>query len=383
MKRLFLSSALAIFLSLVWINAVLAQGAPQAFISGNVVNGSAGGQNPQSGVVIAHFHNSEKWLEDVQTQLSPDGTFIFNDLNSRVGLSYVIEFAYQGVSYFSADADLLTQDNPPVSIIVYETTSSRDELGVGMGYIGITPVESAVHVEEDYWINNLGDRTYVELKRFENSSGILGFTLSSDATNLNINDPSFGVKELGASAAIIEAFSVLPGEPSTEITYAYDLPGRENFTFYRSYDLPVNTLQITLYSSSVGLEGTGLQFIDQSDSVGGHTSTYRMNALAIGQSFSIRFVPLTQVINQSTSYRAATLGGIILLILSAALSVGIWISKTIPPIPGQIRSMIEELAKVEARHRKKGISEKEYRRENAELRDQIRKQLKKIPDLRI
>lgn len=378
MKRALLIAILALSLCLALVGTVSAQVKNGASITGNIVNGTQGGMTPQSGMVIAHFHNAEKWTDDLQTQLSPNGTFAFYDLTSQVGLSYIIEFSYLGVSYYSPDADLLTQNNPPVVITVYETTSNRADLGIGMGYIGITPGDGVIHVEEDYWVNNLGDHTYVDIKHFDNSSTILGFSLPANATNLVFTDPAFGGKDLTGSAATIDAFSVHPGESSMEITYAYDLPDNGDFTFSRSYSLPVNSLQVTMYSSSLGLQGSGLQLIGQSDTVGGHSSTFQMSSLSTGQLLSFTFVPLSTVLAQSPSYRTATIGGIILLLLSVLLSFGIWISKSTPPMPYEVQPLIKDLAKVEAEHQSRSIPDKVYRRERADLREQIKKRLKKL-----
>lgn len=360
--------------SLIVTGKVSAQNTTGTTILGKVENGTSGSSLPSSATIILRFHNADQWTDVFQTEMAADGTFVFNDLEKEVGLTYVIGVVYQGVPYHTAEAVLAEGQNPPAIVTIYETTNDRAVLNVGLGYIGFTPENEIVHVVEDYWINNLSDRTYIDVKKFDNYSASMGFALPSDAVNLGVEDPGYGEKQLSVPSADMETFYILPGNSSTEVKYAYDLPGGERFSFERVFGIPVDTLQIALFSDTLGLQGTDLQYVDQSDAVGGHSSLYQINPLPQGKSFTISFMPIanlgltgaSQVSNSKTSVLTLA-GSIFVLLLSMGMAYWIWNSDKPVDMPLSIKPLIMELANLERQRRIGAIPEKNYQRKRAEL----------------
>lgn len=369
---------LVLVLMVVFYGTVSAQQDEAAVITGRVVNGSSGGGLPSSTTIILRFHTADQWTDVFQTQMSADGSFSFEDLSKQVGDSYFVGVVYQGVPYHSADAILQAGQNSPVTITIYETTNDRSFISVGLGYIGFTPESGTVHVVEDYWVTNSSDRTYVDVKRFDNYSASLGFNLPAEAGNLNVEDPGFGAKGLDIPATNIETYYLLPGDSATEIKYAYDLPDNNNFEFKRSFAIPVNSLQIGMFSSTLGLQGSNLQYLSQSDEVGGHSSLYQFNLLAAGQSVSVSFVPLAALGTDSSNQAASAspsllsiLGGIIILLLSIGMAYWIWNSPVQMKIPVDAQPIVDDLAQLELAHKNKTISDKAYKKNRTELRKKI------------
>ena len=247
-------------------------------LSGQVANGTGGADPPGGFTVFALVidENAESIVGRVETVTEPDGSFFIDVATADPGQFYRV-VVDDGI--YTPYVDVLPDfADEPISLTVYQRTTSLDEISV-TSYSMVIPVVDAsqrvIGVLSAVNLVNTGDEVYVadltdpdltgfNLLRFNLPVGYHELTVESDL-------PSGNVMEIGTGFAISNP--VPPGEYSMVISYSAPFEDGE-FSYPLRLPFGAETVSILLPEDAGTVTGLGLM---------------RSEAVAIGDGQYIRY----------------------------------------------------------------------------------------------
>lgn len=235
-------------------------------ISGQVVNGTKGGESPAEVTVFVLVidETEEAIVERVETVTEVDGTFALDVAEVSESQFYRV-VVDDGV--YTPYVDVLPEDaDKEVTLTVYESTTSLDEISVttysmvipvidgSTGVLGVLAAVNLVNSGDTVYIADLTDPalTGFKLLRFNLPEGYQELTVESDL-------PSGNVMEINTGFAISNP--VPPGEYNMVISYTASFEGGE---FVYPFRLPFGAESVTIliHEESGTVSGLGLQQIE-------------------------------------------------------------------------------------------------------------------------
>ena len=240
-------------------------------ITGRVINGTSGGTDVGKQEVNLHVINAAGEV-DVTRSSTGGGRFRFEEVKVDVGSSYTLTAEYQDVVY-SVGLDPSNLEEP-AQLMVYDTTSSLEEVRVGADVMlirGADGSERLVSAFEVVTVVNEGDRTFVpdisepaqmRFLRFSVPTGIGGLRVSSDL-------PGGEVIDVPTGFALIAP--VTPG--SHQLTFSYTIPyAGSELQLTRSFPMGVETFRLLLERESGVIRDPG--FLDALPPAGAEGDTH-------------------------------------------------------------------------------------------------------------
>ncbi len=212
--------ALAAALELSSPSASLAQVATD--VEGRVVNGTAGEEAPFGLSVTLSVFRLGDLQETLETVTGTGGGFAFSDVPGGEGHGYILSAEYGGIVYtYERDYPLPIE---PVTLMVYESTDSRDSIAVSSHSLvvgGVDPDGQTIEILELVGLENSGDRSFLaDLSQAQaGQMAFLRFSLPTTSTDLDVQSSMRGGTILQVDRGFAMTTPVKPGEH--EIAYSF------------------------------------------------------------------------------------------------------------------------------------------------------------------
>jgi hypothetical protein len=384
-RTAFVLACLVLLLAPAWASAPQ-QGA--VAVSGQVVNGTAGGAVPEDLEVTLHVFDGVDEMGVHTSAVSSDGTFRFEDLALGAGESALVETVYQDVVYASdLGVPETGQDELLLPVTIYETTEDPAAVLIAQVHIFISRVDDRFQFGEYYLVSNMGDRTFVGTGDSGTGRRItLLFTLPAGAEALSFDGPGLGERYLEREAGFVDTEPVIPGNATVEVLFSYELSYQEGTQIERRFDVEVNSVVMLLAVEGMALRGDDLISAGTLSTQMGPAVSYTAGPLATGDSLAFAIASDPQATMGSPSAPVAAVGGLS-PVRSAAreISVGLvalatavvvvyllWVSPGVPPLPEPARPLVESIVALEADFEAGQVSERDYQRRRRSLEQQLR-----------
>lgn len=275
-------------------------------------------------VTLVGFDSMDQVYE-AQTEVQPDGSYEFGNVEYALGRAYMATVDYQGLT-FSSDVyhslDSFPVDEIELPIAYYETTTDLSALRADRLHIFFDFTRSEViQVVELFIFNNTGNRVIVPEQP---GGGVIEYDLPEGAVNLQFQDSSLGDRYIQTENGFADSASILPGEGS-QILFAYDLPYSRKMNVDIPIPVPVDAAVIMLPSGTMKATSDQLQSTGSRDVQGISLDMYSASNLAAGSTLEIT---LSGKVTTTTGLEAGNTtglligGGVLGLVLVGA---GIWL----------------------------------------------------------
>lgn len=374
-------------------------------IKGTVVNRTPGGEKV-SGVSVDLLIFGENGEHEKKTvTAAEDGAFAFADL-AVAGRQYVVSTNFEGVTYYSEEVDLSKGgDASAVELAVYGTTTSGGDFSVSRSHLIVDydTDRKALVVLEMMVIENKGVRTFVggEQKTAEGKPVTLRIPLPEGATQVEFSE---GLNELQSSfqdGVVVDTKPVPPGQ--AQIVIQYLIPYQESAaTLVRKLDYPVERTIMLVRETTATLTAEGLPSMDSRDMAGTKYTQLSGDNLSAGQTISVNFANIpASVSSPANAGQPATTaqGGQNQLAFAAVALAGLGIvlgvgypmlrrrrPSRVPPADAEDTgegadewdNLVEAIAGLDDEFEAGGLSEDEYWRQRAELKERLKKLGRKV-----
>lgn len=350
-------------------------------ISGQVSNGTPGAGLPQAATIFLHFYNDSQVGNEYNTEMRPDGSFTFTDLDSEVGNNFVIYTEYLGIFYNSVESQLQSGENPSVDLVIYETTDDPADIFISSLYLLIYPTldEDTYQVTEVYKIENSGRRTYI------GSPTTFDWNPPAGARNIVFSEAESAERYIANGQGYSDTYPIRPAPYYLEMDVAYDLPFADQVAFSNQFEYPLQRAVVSGNLTDILISGDTFsesQLPEEQDYLNG---VYSGGPFAVGEPvrFDILYSPnahpragaAAAAPSKGLRFDPATLAlGLAALALVVFLSVMLFRQPNLPDCPAEIRPAIEGLAALEAKYKEGQISAEDYQAQKKILTAAIRRQ---------
>lgn len=380
-------------------SASLALADPDGTIRGQVGSGTGDG-GPVAGVEVELLTLLHRQGPPVITTTTSDedGQFTFENVDSDPQNAHVLRVTYAGQTYFS---ELITfdQDNKSldVPLVVYETTQDGSKIAVRRAHAIIEFEGNQVFVALLYFIDNLGDRTFVG----NEDRNTLHFTLPPDASELGFQDTTLSQHVVQEKDGFRLSQALTPGE--TQLVFSYALPyhhPRQSLAFTMTYDVP----DLVLLVSDVGqqVEAPGLTVQGQRQAQDTSYYTFAGADFQAGQVVRVNFenlpppqtaVPSSAAPPSAQTQRAQGLAdtlpwwtGLVMLLIGIGAAGAYAITQTSPASamsrPQALRrerdGLVRQIVQLEDRFETGRIGQSAFRKQRAALKQRLLRALREL-----
>lgn len=289
----FLWVALGLLLSLVLVAAVRAEGA--GILGGQLVNGTAGGQDPGSGLtVLLRVYRGESEEDTFETTTDAEGRFRFDGLDTDAGLEYWPEAVYGGVPFSSVEP--LRFDGEPTTlstpITVYETTDDDSAIRLDSVHIIAESFGEVLRIAEIHLVGNGGDRAYVGRGGDGGQGGTIVIPLPEQAVGVAFGEGTEADRFVEVEGGLADTAPVLPGPESSLIFFSYHLMVTgETVPLERRFSYPVTNLNMLVAQPGLTLESAQLQLMGVEPFQDRQYELYVAQSLAAGAPLIMELVP--------------------------------------------------------------------------------------------
>ena len=214
-------------------------------VSGKVINGTPNGKVPAGMTATLQFFTEEEWGNSYETTVEQDGSFVFKDLSSEIGNSYVIYVEYLGAVYTSPQFILDDNDYSSIEIVVYETTESTEDILINELYFLIYPEDDLVQITEVYQIINQGAYTFTGSPADVEAPATFRWTPPEGARNVKVSEPGLGQRFFQNGDQYYDSYPIRPQPYIHEVVFSYEIPSLRNLPIKRQLEFPVQSIYIT------------------------------------------------------------------------------------------------------------------------------------------
>lgn len=356
-------------------------------VTGNVVNGTADGQVPESGEPMLHLWDStgqEKGME--HGELLPDGTFRFENVPFVPGWRYASMLNYQDVTYFSEAGQVEAgQTELALPVTVYEATTATDAVRVAQQHVFFdAAAEGQVMVGEIYILSNSSDRTVALPAGAVAEMAPLGFTLPDRAQDINVENNRDG-RFKPTEAGFVDTAPLRPGGGTGQVVVRYTLPYEDALTYTLRTPWPVDALNLLVPAGSglTGLPpGETMQMGNSAE-----VAVFDVGPLKPGETLSLQLTgnltaPPAAPATSEPATPAATgspvppLASVAIVLGSLLLVLAVWFYRR-PAVDGDadgdvepadsFEGLVTEIALLDEAHEKGQIDEQDYTRRRSLL----------------
>jgi hypothetical protein len=253
--------AFGLLLSMVLVVVARAQGA--GVVEGKLVNGTADGQDPGSGLtVLLRVYRGELEEDTLETTTDAEGRFRFDGLDTDASLEYWPEAVYGGVSFSSAEPLQFGGEPITVSttITVYETTDDDSAIRLGSVHIIAESFGQVLRISEIHLLGNTGDRVYVGPDGDAGQGETIFVPLPEQGVGVAFGEGVAADRFVEVEGGLADTAPVLPGSESSLIFFSYHLMVTgETVPLERRFSYPVTSLNILVAQPGLTLNSEQLQ----------------------------------------------------------------------------------------------------------------------------
>ncbi len=212
-------------------------------VSGQVTNGTPGGNIPAGATLTLHMFDPPEFTEStLQTTLNEDGTYRFEDVPHQPGRAYLLSLQHEGVFFSSTVYTLQDTQRAALetSLEIFDITSDPAGILIDAGVMRITFSRFGLEVAEVLSINNTSDQLFLTDEVYSGNQRVaLRFPLPPGATGVGfepgMEGTRFFVSEDGT--AVIDTQPVRPG--GDDIFFSYLIPYRDGAIIEQEFLYPL------------------------------------------------------------------------------------------------------------------------------------------------
>ena len=354
-------------------------------IEGRVVNGTAGEEAPFGLTVTLSVFRLGDLQDTRETVTGADGGFAFIDVPGGEGHGYILSAEFGGIVYtYERDYPLPEE---PVSLMIYESTDSRDSISVSSHSLvvgGVDPDSQTVEILELVGLENSGDRSFLaDLSQAQaGQMAFLRFSLPTTVTDLDVQSSMRGGTILQVDRGFAMTTPVKPGEH--EIAYSFRTSysaGRLTF----DHGLPFGAAAFRVLLPE-GVGRVSSQELQEMEPLTLGDRTYQGlegSDLQAGERVVLNFTDLPQPSLLARVRSAATDDAFVLV--SIPIALGAWLlallgyvllrsgrpASAAAGVQADRAAVISSIALLDDRFRNGEIERQEYLRERWELKDRL------------
>ena len=300
--------ALGLLLSLGLVGTVRAEGA--GIIEGQLVNGTADGQAPGSGLtVLLHAYRGELEEDTLETTTDAEGRFRFDGLDTDGGLEYWPEAVYGGVSFSSAEA-LQFDDEPTTfstTITVYETTNDDSAIRLDSVHIIAESFGEVLRISEIHLFGNGSDRAYVGSDGDGEQGGTVFIPLPEQGVGVAFGQDTADDRLVEVEGGLMDTAPVPPGRESSLVFFSYHLMVTgETVPLERRFSYPVTNLNMLVAQPGLTVRSDQLQSMGIEPFQDRQYELYATQNIPADAPLIMDFVPVETAGDAETTGMAAT-----------------------------------------------------------------------------
>ncbi len=240
---------------------VRAQGA--GILDGQVVNGTAGGQDPGSDLtVLLHVYRGELEEDTLETTTDAEGRFRFDGLDTDEGLEYWPETVYGNVPFSSAEPLQFSGESATLNttITVYDTTDDDSAIRLDSVHMIAESFGEVLRISEIHLLGNAGDRVYVGSVDGAGQGESVFIPLPEQAVGVAFGEGAEADRFVEVEGGIASTDPVPPGPESSLVFFSYHLVVTgETVPLERRFSYPVTNLNILVAQPGLTLQSEQLQ----------------------------------------------------------------------------------------------------------------------------
>jgi hypothetical protein len=383
------------------IAPVRAEGA--GILEGQVMNGTADGQDPGSGMaVLLHVYRGDLEEDTLETTTDAGGRFRFDGLDTDASLEYWPEAVYGGVSFSSAEPLQFGGEPITVSttITVYEPTDDDSAILLNSVHIIAESFGEVLRISEIHLLGNTGDRVYVGSDGDAGQGETIFIPLPEQGVGVAFGEGVAADRFVEVEGGLADTAPVLPGSESSLIYFSYHLMVTgETIPLERRFSYPVTNLNMLVAQPGLTLRSEQLQSMGTELFQGLQYELYVTQALAADAPLAMEFVPMETAGSAETTGMPATSGqgmtGVstrgnqrVLLPIGAALAAFAvlgavlypQVTRRVAPVPvsgpnltadPEARRLVAELASLEESFEAGELDEAAYERRRSDLYEEL------------
>jgi hypothetical protein len=230
--------------------AALAQESAAGTISGQVVNGTAGGGSV-AGIEVSLIPFVNGVAGETRTTLADDeGKFQFD--NAAIDNEYLVSTKYMDVNYYYPVAFETGTTAAYVEVNVCDATDSDEAIRVEQAHTIINEEEKDLLVTQILVLVNDGDKTYV------GTNGVLVFTLPQGATGFQALQEQAPDFEFLDNNRVTYLVPFPPGERQVVYSYTLPVPSYNGLTVPLQVDYPTDVLDLMVAGEGIEVAATQL-----------------------------------------------------------------------------------------------------------------------------
>jgi hypothetical protein len=215
----------------------------EGVISGQVVNGTAGGGSVAGVEITLLTYIDDSLADTVTTVTDDDGKFRFDGVNPAY--EYLVSARYLEVDYYNQVEFESGTMEANLEVGVCDTTASDDLISSGLTRKIIDVGEESLLITELHWLFNDGDKTYLR------PDGVLDFTMPAGAFGFQAPEQLVIDFQLLGGDRVTYLVPFPPGE--RQLVYAYSLakPDTADFAVPLTLDYPTEGLEVWISGQDI------------------------------------------------------------------------------------------------------------------------------------
>ncbi len=359
------------------------EGTTPLFISGHVVNGTAGAGTPQDMTVVLDVFQTGAQPQQRSTKADSTGRFAFADVPGGEGATYTLTAMYLGIGY---TVDMSSQNNwGDVRLTVHEATSSLDNISTGANVLLVLAADSGTHtlsLLETVQLVNTGDTTFIPNVSQGSPMDLLRFPLPAGAFELDVQAELPEGQVLQVDRGFALTTPVPPGEHNVLLSYKVPYTGK-SADISRVFLKGAGAFRV-LVPEKVG-KASSRAMVDKGVTTIG-TTNYRLLELANISSGALADVVLDGLPQPSVTQRiqsafpagswAMAVPGVLLLALAVLLVLGLRRSAPAQPVTaGSVAqdksSLVQAIAALDDTFQSGEIEETPYQEQRRNLKTNL------------
>ena len=291
MKRILASLALAALFLLGVVSGAVAQ-SPNGVITGQVINGTAGGTLPASMQVTVQGFTETALLSPQTAGVDASGWFRIEGLETTAGYSYVVYTECLGIQYGTDTIAFESgQTEIQADILIYETTTSDEAISLARIHFVVTAADGALEVSEVQSFSNSGDRTYIGAEPAAGAQRTtVRFAAPAGAQDLQLDDETSHGRFIQAADGFADTLPVIPGQGTLQVVFSYYLPYNPASTLLTTTFLyPARVVNVFVSDTGVEMSSSQMMLMGQMGSGAQAYVGYVGQNFAAGDSLALEF----------------------------------------------------------------------------------------------
>ncbi|NLG51336.1 MAG: hypothetical protein GX552_14605 [Chloroflexi bacterium] len=265
--------------------------APKGTLTGQVVNGTEGGESPGGlEVTVWAMQNGERVRSQVVTA-DAEGRFAVNDLDTSAEWTYLLQTTYQDVTYAQGPLQFEAGQAALATMLpVYETTTDDANIVIERVHLIFSEQERGLAVAELYVFTNTGDCTYIGQEELDGKRWTSRYALPENSRSLSLNDGALGERFLATADGFVDREPLWPGRTTVMFRYALDATS-DAYDLARAIHYPIMSMNVLLPDTGLTLESADLQLQGKLEAQGERYWNYIASDLAAGHQLDLTIHP--------------------------------------------------------------------------------------------